>query len=65
MTDSSHQIELYRCTECGKLSVSVGWLHAHIEKHRPVWKFWQSGDPDFLVERTEVLEVTDYEVSKL
>lgn len=36
MTDDRHgdELVLYRCTECGKLSVSVGWLHAHIEaKH--------------------------------
>lgn len=27
-------VVIYRCTECGKQSVSVGWLHAHIEaKH--------------------------------
>ena len=56
-------IEIYRCTECGKISVSLGWLHGHIEKHRPIWKFWKVGEPAFLDERTEILSVTDYEVS--
>lgn len=58
------EFEVYRCTECGKQSVSIGWLHGHIETHRPLWKFWKSGDPEFLNDRTEVLTVTDCEVSK-
>lgn len=63
MTDrEKSRIELYRCTECGKLSTSLGWLHGHIEKHRPIWKFYKSGSPEFLVERTDVITVEDYEV---
>jgi hypothetical protein len=58
------EIELYRCTECGKLSTSLGWLHGHIEKHRPLWLFWKSGHPDFLCERTEVITVTEYDVER-
>jgi len=27
-------ITLYRCTECGYLSTSYGWIHGHAEKHR-------------------------------
>lgn len=50
---------IYRCTECGKLSRSLGGLHAHIEKHRPVWQFWKMGSAGFLVERTEVVIVDD------
>lgn len=59
------EIVLYRCTDCGKQSVSVGWLHAHIEKHFawlglfiPPWKL---GDFDRLMEKTEILRVTEYE----
>jgi len=63
----SEEIELYRCTECGKLSVSLGWLHSHIERHLgwgpgnilpPPWP----GDADALMDCTEVIRVTDYEV---
>lgn len=56
---------LYRCTECGKLSVSLGYLHGHAEKHRG-WGPWNllpaiPGDEAALMELTEVLEaeVTD------
>lgn len=65
MTDET--IEIYRCTECGKLSVSVGWLHGHIEKHLG-WGPWNifppplPGNYEALMEKTEVLEVTDYEL---
>jgi len=62
---SESEIELYRCTECGKLSVSLGWLHGHIEKHRPIWRFWQTGHASFLKKRTEVIKVTDYKVEEL
>ena len=58
-------IKIYRCTECGYKSTSIGWLHGHIEKHRPIWKFWKSGQPKFLKERTEVIRVTDYETNPL
>jgi hypothetical protein len=27
-------ITLYRCSECGYLSTSYGWMHGHAEKHR-------------------------------
>lgn len=54
------EFTLYRCTVCGKVSLSLGRLHAHIEGHRPLWRFWQVGDSKFLVERTERLEVTEY-----
>jgi transcription initiation factor TFIIIB Brf1 subunit/transcription initiation factor TFIIB len=53
-------VELYRCTECGKLSVSLGYLHGHAEKHRGWGPFGLlpaiSGDADALMEYTEVLE---------
>lgn len=30
----SESIRLYRCTECGKLSTSIGYIHGHVETHR-------------------------------
>lgn len=65
MTDGD--ITLYRCTECGKLSVSIGYLHGHIEGHRGWGPFnilppLPTGNPDRLMEYTETIHVTDYEV---
>lgn len=59
------QIVLYRCTECGKVSTSLGFLYGHAEKHRGFFGFklpWKWGDFDALMELTEVIEVTDYAV---
>lgn len=51
----SETIVVYRCTECGKTSVCIGWLHAHIERHgsilRPV------ADMEYLYTRTERYEI--------
>lgn len=62
-------IELYRCTECGKLSVDLGWLHGHIEGHRGYgWgpirlsNPFKLGDPEYLLSRTEVLRVDEVTV---
>lgn len=72
MSDTeSGPITLYRCTECGKLSVSRGYLHGHIEKHQGFGPFniipdpRKTANPDALDEKTEVLEVTSYEVVAL
>lgn len=64
---SDQQYTFYRCTECGKKSFSIGWLHAHCEKHRgpPYLPFnwpWAYGDYHALLEYTETITVTDYEV---
>lgn len=61
--DSSDELVIYRCTECGKTSVSLGWLHAHCEQHRGLFGIpfpWLMGDFDALMEMTEVLRVEDY-----
>lgn len=59
---------IYRCTECGKTSVSVGWLHAHIEaKHTGFGPFniipnpFAIGNYDNDMTMTEVLRVTEAE----
>ena len=62
-------IVIYRCTECGKISVSLGWLHGHVEKHRGYTRFGiqlpltktSPGDFGRLMEYTEVLRVEEYE----
>lgn len=65
MTPDAH-FELYRCTECGKLSVSLGWIHGHIEKHQGIGPFnlipdpRKTANPDALMMKTEVIQVTDY-----
>ena len=59
-------IVVYRCTECGKISVSVGWLHAHIDaKHHGFGPWNLIPDPrknaNFRasMEYTEVLRVDE------
>lgn len=48
------KLEIYRCTDCGYVALTLGGLHAHIESHRPFWQFWRVGwDTDYLMERTE------------
>lgn len=66
--DSADGLVIYRCTECGKLSVDIGWLHGHIEKHRGLFGLqlpWRVGNFDALMEMTEVLRVDDYSVISL
>jgi len=61
------ELVIYRCTQCGKLSVSLGWLHGHIEKHQGFGPFnlipdpRKMANPDALNEKTEAIRVTDYE----
>lgn len=53
---------LYRCTECGKESESLGRLHAHAEKHRGLFGLqlpWRYGDYEALMEMTEVIELDE------
>jgi len=61
-------VVVYRCTECGKKSVSVGWLHAHIEaKHTGFGPFnlipnpFALGNFDNDMTMTEVLRADDPE----
>jgi len=62
MTERTYR--LYRCTECGKISVSLGWLHAHIEaKHTGFGPFniipnpFRLGRGDKDMDQTEVMRV--------
>lgn len=62
-------IVIYRCEECGYVHPSLGWMHAHVERHRGYTRFGiqipftrtSVGDFDALMDRTEVLVVTDAE----
>lgn len=63
--ESDGQLVLFRCSECGHVSLSLGGLHGHIEKHRGYTRFnipvpftgTMPGNVDRLMERTEVLRV--------
>ncbi len=62
--ESDGDLVLFRCTECGYTSMSLGWLHAHAEKHRGLFGLqlpWRVGDFDALMEITEVVRVADAE----
>jgi len=59
---------LFRCTECGYRSQSLGRLHAHAETHRG-WHGWQLpwryGDVEALMGLTEVAAIEDSETVAL
>jgi len=60
---------LFRCTECGFTSLSLGRLHSHAEKHRGFTRFgiqipFTAKAParvDKLMKLTEVIRVTNTE----
>jgi hypothetical protein len=64
---------VFRCTECGFTSLSLGTLHAHVETHRGYTRFGIQipftktaiGKFDRLMDYTQVLLVTDTEVVSL
>ena len=68
-TEPFEEIVVYRCTECGKTSLSLGYLHAHVEKHRGYTRFniqvpftkTAMANGDELMKRTQVLRVTEVE----
>lgn len=69
--ESQHdELVVYRCTDCGKTSVSIGWLHAHCERHVGWGPFNLLPPPfpgnfDALMEKTEVLRVNSYSATDL
>lgn len=61
--------KIYRCTECGKVSVSLGWLHGHIEGRHHGFGPWniipnplKIGNFNACMEKTEVLIIKEYQV---
>jgi len=67
--ESNGDLVLFRCRECGYTSLSLGWLHAHIESHRGYTRFniqfpltkTAPANVDELMKRTKVVRVTDTE----
>lgn len=62
------ELVIYRCTECGKVSTSVGWLHAHIEgRHTGFGPFnfipnpLKIGSFENDMKMTEVIRVREYD----
>jgi len=64
---------LFRCTDCGQTDLSLGSLHAHIERHRGYTRFniqlpltsTTPGRSRALNDRVEVLRVTETETIPL
>ncbi len=67
--ESGGDLVLFRCTECGWVSMSLGSLHAHVETHRGYTRFGIQipftktaiANADELMKRTEVVRVQDTE----
>jgi uncharacterized Zn finger protein len=65
--DHRGQLVIFRCTECGVVDLSLGSLHAHVEKHRGYTRFnlqipftkTAMANVDELMKRTEVLRVDE------
>jgi len=69
VTESTGDTVLFRCKECGCTSMSLGALHAHIEKHRGYTRFniqipfteTAMANGGELWRRTEIVRVADTE----
>lgn len=65
--ESDGDLVLFRCTECGQTSMSLGSLHAHIEGHRGYTRLGiqvpftrtSVANANELMKRTEVLRVDE------
>ena len=65
--ESDGALVLFRCTECGYMSMSLGLFHAHCEQHRGYTRFGiqvpftktSPGRFEGLMELTEVLRVEE------
>lgn len=71
--ESDGDLVLFRCTECGQTDLSLGSLHAHIERHRGYTRFniqipftrTALANADELMKCTEVLRVGETETISL
>lgn len=67
--ESDGDLVLFRCSECDYVSMSIGSIHAHVEKHRGYTRFniqipftkTSMGKFNRLMDYTEVLRVSDTE----
>ena len=65
--EADGDLVLFRCRECGYTSMSLGLLHAHIERHRGYTRLGIQvpftttavANGDELMKRTEVLRVDE------
>lgn len=72
-TDVNGRLVLFRCTDCGYVSMSLGSLHAHVESHWSLfgslrWHLthWLREDPaEKWLRSTEVVAVTEVEPTEL
>lgn len=61
----NESITLYKCDKCGKISISLGFLHGHMEKHNGFGPFnifpdlRKTANFEYLMEYTTVLEVKE------
>lgn len=66
-TTDDNGLVLFRCSECGYTSMSLGLLHSHVEGHRGYTRFniqvpftkTSMANFDQLMEYTEVLQVDE------
>jgi hypothetical protein len=61
---------LFRCKECGYTTQSIGFLHAHVERHWPLWRSFGKLIPGVVrgehwAQYTEVLAVRETEAIDL
>jgi len=65
--ESDGSTVLFRCSECGYISLSLGSLHAHVERHRGYTRFniqvpltkTRMANMNALMERTEIVRVDE------
>jgi len=65
--ESDGRLVVFRCKECGFTSMSIGTIHAHVERHRGFTRFniqipftkTSMGNFDELMNWTEALRVED------
>lgn len=57
--DYRDKMVLFRCTECGKTSTSLGWLHAHIENHVGIGPFGLIPNPFKTARFSKLMELTE------
>jgi hypothetical protein len=65
--ETDGKLVVFRCLECGFTSLSIGTIHAHVERHRGYTRFniqipftkTSMANFDGLMEKTEVLRVDE------
>jgi len=71
--EADGNLVVFRCSECGQHSLSLGSLHAHIESHRGYTRFGIQlpftktaiANGDELMKRTEIVRVAETESTTL